>query len=503
MIARRAEIAIAVVPVGLAALTLAIVFDPKVAPATVNLGLDVMINAAATLVAIAVAVLGWVHFREGGDAAALLRASAILVLGALNVLMLLSTVTGTDAGFGLSLRDPGQLPLWATILARSVAAGLFGAAAVVALQGRSSDRWPAALVLWTPALLVIGAIVLAAAVQGSLPNLLSAEDLAQLKAHPTQTLLHTGSYVFELFQVLIGLTYLAGSALSYRLYRRDHLQTDALFSVALIIAAFSQVQSAINPGTYSSLVTAGDLLRVGFYAVLLVTLGVQSREDVRALRHANAELLRLREAEFARATSEERARLAREIHDGMSQELWFAKLKQARLASLDDLSEEARSLAGEVAHAIESALAEARQAIVALRPAEGSTFATTIERYVEDFSDRFGIRAESHCDPRAELIPPRAQAELLRVIQEALNNALKHADATLLSVDIVPVDGALRVTIADNGRGFAPDASPATGYGLRGMRERAAVIGASLRIDSRPRDGTRVVVDLPLAGGIA
>src|SRR2546422_5154344 len=113
MIARRAEIAIAVVPVGLAALTCAIVFDPTVAPATVNLGLDVMINASATLVAIAVAVLGWVHFREGGDAAALLRASAILVLGALNVLMLLSTVTGTDAAFGLSLRDPGQLPLWA------------------------------------------------------------------------------------------------------------------------------------------------------------------------------------------------------------------------------------------------------------------------------------------------------------------------------------------------------------------------------------------------------
>jgi signal transduction histidine kinase len=352
-------------------------------------------------------------------------------------------------------------------------------------------------VLWLPALAVVGAVVAAAAVQPQLPQLLSDAGLAALRTDPASPIPPGSGPLLVWIQALIGLAFLAAAALSYRVYRRQDSGTDAVLAIALIVAAFSQVHFAIHPGTYATLVTSGDVLRLAFYATLLVTLAAERRDEVRALHRANVELVGLRVAEVARATAEERARLAREIHDGMSQELWFAKLKQGRLANVAGLPEEARGLVEEVARAIESALAEARQAIMALRPAEGATFAQVVERYVEDFSDRFGIPAYCRCDAAAERLPSRSQAELLRIVQESLNNARKHADATRVRVEVETTPSGLRLTVTDNGHGFEPDAAR-SGYGLQSMRERAGIIGATLAIDSRPRDGTRVIVEIPM-----
>jgi signal transduction histidine kinase len=491
------ELAMALVPVGLVLLTLAFLVTPNLAPAVVNPRLGMVIDAIATLVALAVATLGWVRYRETGEPAPLIRASALMVLAALNALFVVATVSELEAAFGLSLSNPGQLPLWATVSAKLIAAGLFVLAGVAALRGWTSERWPGALVLWLPAVLVVGAVVGAAAVQPQLPQLISAKGLADLQADPTAPI-HAGSAPLLVWlQALIGLAFLGASALSYRVYRRQRAGTDAVLAMALIVAAFSQVHFAIHPGTYAALVTSGDLLRLVFYGTLLTTLAAERRDEVRALHRANLALVGLRQAEVARATAEERARLAREIHDGMSQELWFAKLKQGRLTQLGDLPAEAQGLAEEVAGAIESALAEARQAIMALRPTEGATFTQVVERYVEDFSDRFGIPAYCRCDPGVERLPSRSQAELLRIVQEALNNARKHADATRVRVEIEAAPAGLRLSVVDNGRGFDPTGA-SSGYGLHSMRERAGIIGATLAIDSRPQDGTRVIVDLPL-----
>jgi signal transduction histidine kinase len=88
---------------------------------------------------------------------------------------------------------------------------------------------------------------------------------------------------------------------------------------------------------------------------------------------------------------------------------------------------------------------------------------------------------------------------VLRIVQEALNNVRRHADATLVRVSVERPDGRVRVTVADNGKGFDPASVGDDRYGLRGMRERAEMVGAELVIDSRPADGTRIVVDLPAA----
>jgi signal transduction histidine kinase len=494
---RRIEWAVAIVPLGLTALTVLLLLSPQIAPAIVSDRLQLLINATATLAAAAVAILAWFHYREGGDTAALVRGSAFLVLTAINGLMALVSAAGIGRAFGLAIDAPGQLPAWATLVAGGTAAALFVAAGITALNPPRADRWPAALVLWLPSVLVVGFLVIAATDQPHLPVIIDPRGLAILREHPGQPLLAAAGPVHVGLQTAIGMGYLLAAGLAYAVFRRGSRGVDALLAIGLVVAAFSQVQFAVHPGTYGAIVTAGDLLRMTFYAILLVVLAAETRSDVRDLRTANGELVRLRDAAATQATADERARLAREIHDGMSQELWLAKLKQSRLLQTPGLSAAALALATEVSGAIEAALAEARQAILALRPTEGGTFIQVLQRYVDDFSDRFGVRAECRCDASLERLGPRAQAELLRIVQEALANSRKHADATRVRVEAEPIPSGVRLTIADNGRGFAPDPQRTTGYGLRSMRERAALIGASLTIDSQPQNGTRVVVEVP------
>lgn len=498
-VTRRAEILMALVPAVLAVITLAILLGSNAAPVIENARLALVIDILATLVAAAVAVLGWIRYREAGDQAALWRGSALLVLGSVNALTVAITVLGWERAFGYSLDDPGQLPLWTAVIPRAAGATLLVVAGLAAVGRPRPARLPAALVLWLPAIVVLLAAVLASAAQTALPALIGPEGIASLRVDPEVRLPEGSAAALVLLQVAIGLGYLAASALSYRAYRLNGRATDAVLAMGLVLAAFSQVLFAIHPAAYSSLVSAGDVLRVAFYLTLLVTLAVEVRGDIRALRDANLQLTRLRDADVARATAEERAHLAREIHDGMSQELWFAKLKQGRLLALPSVEGDARDLAEEVSGAIESALAEARQAIMALRPAEGSSFAEVVQRYVNDFSDRFGIPAEARvAATTGESLSPRAQAELLRIVHEALANVRKHADASLVRVEVGENNGQLRLVISDNGRGFSQeDASPA-GYGLKSMEQRAAVIGARLSVNSRLQDGTRVTVQLPL-----
>jgi signal transduction histidine kinase len=298
-------------------------------------------------------------------------------------------------------------------------------------------------------------------------------------------------------QSVIGATFIVAAMLAHRAYRRSGRAGDALLAAGFMIAAFSQVHSAIHPGSYPSVVTTGDLLRLSFYVVLLVGIVVDSRDDLAELRAAELEVRRLAEAELAAATLQERARLAREIHDGLAQELWYAKLKQSRLAQSAAFVGEPKRLSDEVAGALDNALAEARHAIAAMSGgAESRPLLDILERQVDDFSDRFAIRADlSHDGPEPD-IGPRVRAEVVRVVQEALTNVHKHADATVVRVSVTSGD-ALRVAVVDNGRGFHPGAVDG-GFGLDSMRQRAALIGGTLSISSKPQDGTRVELLVPL-----
>ena len=274
--------------------------------------------------------------------------------------------------------------------------------------------------------------------------------------------------------------------------------SDAYLSAGLVVAAFSQLHFALDPVVAFGIVTSTDALRLVFYAILVMGIQAEIGGDFAALRRANVELSRLREVDAANATLAERTRLAREIHDGLAQDLWYAKLKQGRLAQNESLDAEAKTTAGEVMNAIDSALAEARQAVMAMRvdPSAASSLEEVLRSYVEDFADRFGVRAEFEAEGTLQRLPPRTEAEVLRIVQEALNNVRRHADATVVRVRTERTGPISRISVTDNGRGFDPSAVPPESYGLRGMRERAELVGATLDIRSRPKDGTRITVEV-------
>ena len=265
-----------------------------------------------------------------------------------------------------------------------------------------------------------------------------------------------------------------------------------------MIAAFAEVQYAFYPGVYAGLVTTGDALRLLSFGVLLLGIHAEQRADLRALRRAYAALDRLRLTETERAALEERSRLAREIHDGLAQHLWFAKLKFERLAA--QVPDDARGLSSEVGQALDSAIVEARQAMVTMRTAidQDMPLSDMIGRAIDDFGQRSGLRVEYQADGVPNAIPPRQQIELLRIIQEALTNVRKHADATVVRVKAEVMEGNLVVSVGDNGCGFDPGSAREDGLGLQGMEERARLMGGQLRISSAPSDGTLVEVTVPL-----
>jgi signal transduction histidine kinase len=220
---------------------------------------------------------------------------------------------------------------------------------------------------------------------------------------------------------------------------------------------------------------------------------------MKALRTANASLARLGDAEVERAALEERARLSRELHDGLAQDLWLAKLKIGRLAASTALSPEDRTLAEEATKAVDVGLTEARQGVMALRDSAdpSQSFAVLLRRYVEDFVDRFGVEVEFECAGSLPDLSSRTKADLLRIVQEALSNATHHSSAESFRVQVSTHGGDFSISVQDDGRGFDPEARAPGHVGLQVMRERAATIGAQLTVESSPRGGTRVVVTVP------
>ncbi len=200
-----------------------------------------------------------------------------------------------------------------------------------------------------------------------------------------------------------------------------------------------------------------------------------------------------------KAALAERSRLAREIHDGLAQTLGYLKLRAAQIARwldegqiqrVDDGLQELRSLLAET-------YLDTREAIDGLRlkPGDGRLDAW-LDQALVDFGNLTGIRVKTAPAPEWSM-SPEAQAQLLRIVQEALNNIRKHAAATQVTLDWDATPFGLTLRITDDGCGFdAADVPPISQHGLRIMRERAELLDADLQIISRPGAGTQVLLRL-------
>ncbi|KUP95842.1 sensor histidine kinase [Thermobifida cellulosilytica] len=210
---------------------------------------------------------------------------------------------------------------------------------------------------------------------------------------------------------------------------------------------------------------------------------------------------RRRAAERAAAAAEERARLARDMHDSVAKTLQGAAMAaQALPIWLRKDPERAAAAAAQVVSAAEAAAQEARKLITDLR--EGSAdlpIADQVATVLREWSETTGIQVELHSCGAPMPLLITARHETVAILREALTNIDRHAAAETVAVELSTDAGHLVMTVRDDGRGFDPGSSAPGHYGLVGMRERAARAGGRLSIDTAPGEGTTVVLRVPLA----
>ncbi|MFI9507817.1 sensor histidine kinase [Nocardia sp. NPDC052566] len=234
---------------------------------------------------------------------------------------------------------------------------------------------------------------------------------------------------------------------------------------------------------------------IGTAIRVAVERGAQQAVLLDELARSRAEAARLsREA----GQSAERARLAREIHDTLAQGFTsIVALAQAAEMEVDSDPAAARRHIGFIGATARENLAEARSMVVELTPSAlaAGSLVDSVRRQGDRLTEETGIAVT--IDVAADLpdIGTAGEVVLLRAAQEAFANVRKHAEARTVVVELAPADSGVRLSVADDGIGFAPD--DATGFGLRGMRERVEQAGGTVAVSSARGSGTRVEVEIP------
>ena len=409
-------------------------------------------DTAVAVVATFVCVLTSVRFLVEGRTLDLLLAAGFW-----------SIALGTVAFCLVPVLEGGALgpsAAWKLVGARLLGAGLIAIAPYA--DGRMAAR--------RPALVSVGVGVAALLA-------LAAVGLGAPSTHgPFDAEVVAGSYVRLAATLLTALWFVAlvGFALRYRRYGRD---LDSWMCLAATLALFADLHLVLTPVVSSDLLLQGDFLRVVAYGVLLV--GVW-----RAIS----------EAEFGRAVADERARVARDIHDGLAQYLFAISTQVSMLEGGAPLEQ----VLPRLKRAATAAQQEARFAVLALSSAGGSArFDSALRRYVEVLTADGELEVELDVDPQVRLAPDE-QIEVFRIVQEGLGNARRHAGASHVDVSISQRGGRRVVTVSDDGVGFDATAI-VEGQGVANMRSRAEAIDGALTLRAQPGRGTAIEVVLRLA----
>ncbi len=212
------------------------------------------------------------------------------------------------------------------------------------------------------------------------------------------------------------------------------------------------------------------------------------------------ERARLAEESARLARAEERARLAREIHDTLAQGLTAIALHiEGSMTHLHSNPDRARERLQRALSMARESLEEARRSVLNLRaaPLTGKPLAEALGALSRAFTSETGIRVQFHVQGQRAL-PLKVEAELFRIAQETLTNVRRHAQATEVTLLLRMTGDAVRLSMRDNGQGFDCRTLPEGRQGLIGMKERAKLLGGTLRVKSRPGWGTVVVVAVPL-----
>lgn len=438
--------------------TVAVLSVPSLRFAYRSLAGHLVLETTVTLVAALAGLLLYGRYRRSGALADLLLVYAMaLISGAALVLVTLPALLGETTGTTASS--------WAALVVRFVGALLIMIAALVpdrriyraARPVRQAVAAAAVLILIT---LVV--LVLATQLPEAVDVRLAPEESARptLQGHPLVLVVQLGN--FFCFAV-------AAVAFTRRAAR---LGDDLLawFGAASALGAWARVHYLLFPSLYTEWLYVGDLFRLGFYVLLLVGVVREIQEYWAAQADAAAEA--------------ERRRLARDLHDGVVQELGYIRQLASRTRTAES------DVADHIISAADRAIDESRRSISALTAEADEPLSTVLRRSVCDVGDRYDVPVHFEVE-REPAVSPDEREAILRIVREAVSNAARHAAASgiwvVLASDVV--------TIRDDGRGFEPGGKRRDGsFGLVSMRERAAAMGAGLDVQSAPGEGTEVKV---------
>jgi signal transduction histidine kinase len=417
----------------------------------------------ACLIAFVTTVLVWGRFRYRQRLDDLLLFVAI---GLLSVTSLIFAVIPAAIW-----REPHPFSTWTTVVASWLAAALLALAAFVRPRRiRNYEKaGRLALLAMTLALFVTGALV--AVFLHRLP----------IGIDPSRSPLNapgpiTGNLTIAGVQMAIALLLLV-AAVGFT--RRAEATGDEFLlwlAAGVVFAAFARLNYVAFPSLYSEWVYTGDILRLGWHLLLFIG----AVREIRVYQRAYAEARVL----------EERRRIARDLHDGLAQELAFIANRTHELAT----GTVTRTALRQVSSAAQRGLDESRRAIQALTMSSDEPFDTALVQTVEEIGSRLGTKVQIVAEPAPEVSADQRE-QLLRIVREAVTNAARHARADLVRVHFTN-GGPIHLRVEDDGVGFNPDDAQTEGFGLQTMKERAAALGAEFSVDSVIGRGTSVDVRL-------
>lgn len=366
-----------------------------------------------------------------------------------------------------------RVAIWAPLMARTGGTALLAVASSINPNRRAVHRNGAGLLLASIGL-VAAATLVALSLAERLPQGLS-EELLFDASRVAGT---RADISLQILQLLLVVLY--GIAALGFVARQSNASADPLditLAAGFTAAAFARLNFYLYPSIYTDVVHVGDFLRLFFFMILLVG--------------ATMEIHRYWRVESESAAVLERERLARELHDGLSQELAFISSQTAAMAKGTSYP----GMVELVAQSADRAVTESRALLLTIR---GDEMVSARDALAAAAKRAAGSRAAVEIDiPTGLLLPVTASHELGRIILEATANALRHGAAGQIRVTASTEDGDVKVVIADDGEGFDPDDPMRGRQGIRGMRERAELLGGTMRIRSQQRVGTTVEVVLP------
>ena len=251
-----------------------------------------------------------------------------------------------------------------------------------------------------------------------------------------------------------------------------------------------------------------DLGRIFVFSIEAVTLAllIVSRRRTSDQVRESREELRALSTHLQTIIERERARIAREIHDELGQELTSLKFDAAwlkeRAAGANNLVEVEKLT--EILRNIDGAISSVRRIATELRPAVLDTLGLTaaIEWQAKDFQDRTGIKCKLNPMEEDIQLNDETATTVFRIFQESLTNVARHANATEVGVGVDRIDGRLIMQIEDNGKGLDPSAIHGRySLGIIGMQERVRLLHGELTIEGREGLGTTVRVEVPIVNG--